>query len=171
VDGNGRIHRYLIHHVLLRKEYVSKGIIFPVSAIILERLDEYRRVLEHYSKPRLDLIEWKPADNNNVEVLNETIDLYRYFDATKQAEFLYSCVQQTIEKTIPEEVEYLEKYDLMKNYLDNYFEMPDKTVALLVRFLEQGNGKLSERARTKEFRELTDEEVAAIEREYREIFK
>lgn len=171
VDGNGRIHRYLIHHVLLRKEYVSKGIIFPVSAIILERLDEYRRVLEHYSKPRLDLIEWKPADNNNVEVLNETIDLYRYFDATKQAEFLYSCVQQTIEKTIPEEVEYLEKYDLMKNYLDNYFEMPDKTVALLVRFLEQGNGKLSERARTKEFRELTDEEVGAIEREYREIFR
>jgi hypothetical protein len=59
----------------------------------------------------------------------------------------------------------------MKNYLDNYFEMPDKTVALLVRFLEQGNGKLSERARTKEFRELTDEEVGAIEREYREIFR
>ena len=84
VDGNGRIHRYLIHHVLLRKEYISKGIIFPVSAIILERLDEYRRVLENFSKPRLDLIEWKPAENNNVEVLNDTSDLYRYFDATKQ---------------------------------------------------------------------------------------
>ncbi len=27
-DGNGRIHRYLIHHVLLRKNYVPKGIIF-----------------------------------------------------------------------------------------------------------------------------------------------
>lgn len=171
VDGNGRIHRYLIHHVLLRKEYVSKGIIFPVSAIILERLDEYRRILESFSKPRLDLIEWKPDKNNNVEVLNETIDLYRYFDATKQVEFLYSCVQQTIEQTIPEEVEYLEKYDLIKDYLDNLFEMPDKTVALLVRFLEQGNGKLSERAKTKEFKELTEEEVAAIENKYQEIFQ
>lgn len=27
VDGNGRIHRYLIHHILLRKNYGSKGII------------------------------------------------------------------------------------------------------------------------------------------------
>jgi Fic family protein len=171
VDGNGRIHRYLIHHVLLRKEYVSKGIIFPVSAIILERLNEYRRVLENFSKPRLDLIEWKPAENNNIQVLNDTIDLYRYFDATKQVEFLYSCVQQTIEQTIPEEVEYLEKYDLMKDYLDNLFEMPDKTVALLVRFLEQGNGKISEKAKTKEFKELTDEEVLAIENKYQEIFR
>jgi hypothetical protein len=170
VDGNGRIHRYLIHHVLLRKEYVSRGIIFPVSAIILQRLDEYRRVLENFSAARLDLIEWKPDDNNNVEILNETIDLYRYFDATKQAEFLYSCVRQTIEETIPEEVDYLGKYDLIKNYLDDHFEMPDKIVALLVRFLEQGKGRLSERARTKEFAALTDEEVKRIEQKFQDVF-
>jgi Fic family protein len=171
VDGNGRIHRYLIHHVLLRKDYVSKGIIFPVSAIILERIGEYRSVLESFSKPRLDLIEWKPAENNNIELLNDTIDLYRYFDATKQVEFLYSCVQQTIEQTIPEEVEYLEKYDLMKGYLDNLFQMPDKTVALIVRFLQQGKGRLSERAKAKEFKELTEEEVRSIENKYQEIFQ
>ena len=170
VDGNGRIHRYLIHHNLLRKEYVAKGMIFPVSSIILERLDEYRKVLEAFSMPRIDLMEWRPDDKNNVEVLNETIDLYRYFDATAQAEFLYSCVLQTIEKTIPEEVDYLEKYDLMKNYLDNLFEMPDKTVALLIRFLEQGDGGLSERAKSKEFSTLTDEEAARIEEKYREVF-
>lgn len=171
VDGNGRIHRYLIHHVLLRKEYVSKGIIFPVSAIILQRIGKYRSVLESFSKPRLDLIEWKPTQNNNVDVLNDTIDLYRYFDATKQVEFLYSCLQQTIEKTIPEEVEYLEKYDLMKDYLDNLFQMPDKTVALLLRFLEQGKGRLSVRAKAREFKELTEEEVDIIENKYKDIFQ
>ena len=111
------------------------------------------------------------AANDNVEVLNDTIDLYRYFDATKQVEFLFSCVQQTIEETIPGEVKYLERYDLMKEYLDNIYEMPDKTVALLVRFLEQGNGKLTERAKEKEFKELTREEVAAIENKYREVFQ
>jgi hypothetical protein len=58
----------------------------------------------------------------------------------------------------------------MKDYLDNRFEIPDKTVALLVRFLEQGNGKLSERARSKEFNLLTDEEVAAVEKMYQEVF-
>lgn len=169
-DGNGRIHRYLIHHVLLRKEYVAKGMIFPVSSIILERLDEYRQSLEAFSKERLDLVKWRPDESNNVEVLNETIDLYRYFDATKQAEFLYSCVQETIENTIPAEVDYLEKYDLMKDYLDNYFEMPDKTVALLIRFLEQGKGQLSERAKSKEFQELTADEVLRIQQKYQDVF-
>jgi len=170
VDGNGRIHRYLIHHLLLHKNYVGKGFIFPVSAIILERLDEYRKALENFSQQRIDLIEWKPTPDNNIAVLNDTLDLYRYFDATKQAEFLYSCVKETIEHTIPEEVSYLEKYDRMKQYLDNYFEMPDKTVALLVRFLEQGNGTLSERAKIKEFKELSKKEVEEIQFKYLEIF-
>lgn len=170
VDGNGRIHRYLIHHVLLRKEYVDRGIIFPISAIILERLEEYQRSLEHFSIPSLDLIEWEPAPDNNVAVLNETADLYKYYDATKQAEFLYSCVKQTIEKTIPEEVGYLEKFDRMKEFLDNQFEMPDKMVALIVRFLEQGKGTISERAKTKEFSALRPEEMEIIENKYREIF-
>jgi len=169
-DGNGRIHRYLIHHVLLSKEYVAKGMIFPVSSIILDRLDEYRKTLESFSMPRLGLVNWRPDESNNVEVLNDTIDLYRYFDATKQAEFLYSCVQETIENTIPEEVDYLEKYDLMKEYLDNYIEMPDKTVDLLIRFLEQGKGQLSERAKNGEFKELTDEEVLQIQNKFQDIF-
>jgi len=37
----------------------------------------------------------------------------------------------------------LSKYDKFKRFLDDDFEMPDKTVALLVRFLEKGGGVLS----------------------------
>ncbi|RYY07927.1 MAG: cell filamentation protein Fic, partial [Sphingobacteriaceae bacterium] len=156
VDGNGRIHRFLIHDVLIRKGFVSKGIIFPVSAVILEKIDEYRQVLEAYSHSRLALINWKPSETNNVTIQNETIDLYRYFDATMQAEFLYECVEQTVTTTIPEEVDYLEKYDRMKSYLDDYYEMPDQLVALLIRFLQQGNGTLSQRGKTKEFELLSE---------------
>ncbi len=170
VDGNGRIHRYLIHHVLLHKRYVSKGIIFPVSSVILERLEEYRQVLESVSLPRLDLIEWKTSADNNIEILNDTADLYRYFDATKQAEFLYSCVEQTVKDTIPQEVDYLQKYDRMKSSADEFFDMPDKMVSLLVRFLEQGNGRLSERAKAKEFAALTEQEAIQLENKYTEIF-
>ncbi len=125
-------------------------------------------VAENFFRPRLDLIEWKSTKDNNVEILNDTIDLYRYFDATKRVKFLYICVQQIIEQTIPEEVEYLEKYDHMKGYLDNHFEMPDKTVALPVRFLEQGKGKLLERVKTKEFEVLTEGEIATIENKYQD---
>ena len=170
VDGNGRIHRYLIHHVLAKMGFTKHNLIFPVAAAILERIHEYKEVLEEYSIPRLEFIDWRPTPDNNVEVLNETIDLYRYFDATGMAEFLYSCVQQTIEEIIPSEVDYLHNYDLFKHRIDDYFDMPDKMIALLVRFLGQGDGKLSKRAKEKEFNMLTDEETIQIENMFEEIF-
>ena len=169
-DGNGRIHRYLIHHVLCEQNFVPKGLTFPVSAAILDRIDEYRLVLEHYSKPRLEFVEWRPTDRGNVEVLNETIDLFRYFDCTKQAEFLFECVEETVNKTLPDEVDYLERYDRINEYISNYIDMPNRLVDLLIRFLRQNNGKLSKRARKGEFSALTEEEVRDIENKYDEVF-
>ena len=49
--------------------------------------------------------------------------------------------------------------------------MPNKMVALLVRFLEQGNGNISKRARKKEFVDLTDEEIEMIQDQYKVIFE
>ena len=135
-------------------DLVQQGFIFPVSASILDKIDEYRIVLESYSHPVMELIEWESTPDHNVKVLNETIDFYRYFDATKQAEFLFECVFDTIDRIIPNEVNYILKYDEFKRFIDDKFEMPDKLVATLVRFLEQNNGTLSKRAGTKEFAEV-----------------
>ncbi len=168
-DGNGRIHRYLIHHLLAKMKYTPQGIIFPVSSAMLEKIEDYKKVLESYSYPLLDFIEWRKTADNNVEVTNNTIDYYRYFDATLQSEFLFDCVNYTVNKIIPEEVTYLQKYDEMKAWLDDRFEMPDKTVALLIRFLEQNNGTLSKRAKGNVFAELKEDEVKTIEEKYREI--
>jgi len=170
VDGNGRLHRYLIHHVLASKGYHPPGMIFPVSAAILDHLNDYRNVLEAYSRPLLDHIEWRITQDNNVEVRNATIDLYRYFDATAQAEFLYEQVRDTIDRIIPEEVEFLLRYDELKRFLEDAFEMPDKTADLLIRFLVQGNGTLGARARAKEFKALKATEVKEVEAEYKLIF-
>jgi Fic family protein len=169
-DGNGRVHRYLIHHVLAKKEFSPKGLIFPVSAVILERIDDYKEVLESYSKPRLDHIEWEATPDGNVNVLNKTIDLYRYFDATKQAEFLYDCVKETVFKTLPEEVQYLEGHDKMRKFIQENFDMPDKDMENLIGFLRQGDGKFSKRALNKEFKALTKDEIAMLETKYDEIF-
>ena len=67
------------------------------------------KVLEAYSQPLLDFIEWKKTSDNNVEVLNNTLDYYRYFDATGQSEFLFECVDYTINNIIPQEVDYSAK--------------------------------------------------------------
>lgn len=169
-DGNGRLHRYLLHHVLAETGFTPQGIVFPVSSIILERVVEYKTVLKSYSNPRLPLIEWRATEKNNVEVLNQTIDLYRYFDATRQAEFFYECVFETITKVLPEEVRFLQKYDLMKSFINNYIDMPDYITDLLIRFLNQNHGRLSKRALDKEFSALSKEEVEAFEAKYSEIF-
>jgi len=169
-DGNGRIHRYLFHHVLAEKGFVPRGLVFPVSAVILERIEDYRKTLEHFSKPRLDLIEWRPTGKYNVEVLNETIDLYRYFDATQQAEFFFACVEETVNTTLPEEVDYLGKYDRLNTFIKNYLDMPDNLVDLLIRFLSQNSGTLSKRAKACEFDKLTEQEVQVIEQRYAEVF-
>lgn len=169
-DGNGRIHRYLIHHVLAKKRFADQGIVFPISSAILDRIDDYRQVLENYSKPLLDFIEWEETSGHNVNVLNDTLDLYRYFDLTKQAEFLFECVKDTIEKIVPAEIEYLANYDTFKNKIEEEFDMPDKMIAMLVRFLEQNNGSLSKRAKEKEFSTLTESEISKIETEYTTLF-
>ncbi|MBT0654284.1 Fic family protein [Geomobilimonas luticola] len=166
MDGNGRIHRYLIHHVLAQRGFNPAGVVFPVSASILARIAEYRAALESYSVRLLPMIEWQPTKDGNVQVLNETADFYRYFDATPHAEFLYNCVRQTIEEDLPRETEFLKRYDQFRTSIETILEMPTRTIDQLFRFLHQNAGHLSKRARGKEFRLLKEDEVAAVEAAY-----
>ena len=48
--------------------------------------------------------------------------------------------------------------------------MPYCLIALLVNFLEQNNGKFSNRAKEKEFQALTVEEIVFIDNLYKDIF-
>lgn len=166
VDGNGRVHRYLIHHLLARQGFTPPGIIFPVSAAILEHLPVYRQVLECCSHAVLAFIPWQKTADHNVEALADTNAYYRYFDATPQTDFLFDCVAYTLEKTIPQEVAYLQRYDALKVWLDERFQMPDKLVAELIRFLEQNQELLSERVSEKKFALLTPEEAEQIQQQY-----
>jgi hypothetical protein len=169
-DGNGRIHRYLMHHVLARRGYSPQGIHFPVSAAILERIDEYRAALETYYRRLLPVIQWEPTDTNNVNILNDTADFYRFFDATPHAEFLYACVRQTIEHDLPEETRFLENFDRFRALVESIVDMPDRTLDNLFGFLRQNRGHLSKRAREKEFAALTDDETRRIEQAYADLF-
>lgn len=144
--------------------------IFPVSASILNHILDYRQILESYSHQVIEYIDWKETPDHNIEVLSESIDYYRYYDGTKQAEFLYECVEDTIRNIIPEEINYLQRYDEFKREIDSQLDMPDKLLSLLVRFLEQGSGKLSKRAREKEFKALRQTEIDYLQSTYQEIF-
>ncbi len=167
-DGNGRLHRYLIHHVLAERGFNPPGVIFPVSAVILDRMDAYRAALEDHSRRLLPAVDWEPTDDGNIRVLNDTGDFYRFFDATPQTEFLYGCVQRTIEQDLPREAAFLKRYDAFRAELDLMLDLPDRSSDLLFRLLQQNGGKLSRRARKNEFAALTDSEVERIEAAYRD---
>lgn len=162
-DGNGRLSRYLIHHVLAERRFTPPGIIFPVSSVMRDETEEYQRVLQNHSAPLLQYIEWAPTAERNVEVNNDTADFYRYFDCTEQAEFLYHCVQRTVEKDFPREVDYLKRHDTAKNRLMERVEMPDHLAEDFLRFVRENEGQLSKRRREREFAALGDEEVVALE--------
>jgi len=170
-DGNGRLHRWLIHHVLAKARYNPPGVVFPISAAMLRNVAGYRGVLESYARPLLECVEWEPTPDGNVRVLNDTGAYYRFFDATPHAELLYQCVEETVLRDLPGEVSYLEAYDRFSTEVQEVVDLPASTIDLLVRFLEQGEGRLSERARKREFHGLTDEEQARIERLYGACFE
>ena len=169
-DGNGRLHRWLIHHVLAVAGYNPPGVVFPVSAAIYREIPRYTAVLASYSRLLLEFIEWEPTPEGNVRVLNDTADYYRYFDGTAHAEFLYGCVEETVNQDLPQELAYLEAYDRFSRAIQGIVDMPDRRVNLLHRFLRQGKGRLSKRARTDEFAALMDDEVQQMEQLYQESF-
>lgn len=169
-DGNGRIHRYLIHHVLARRGFNPPGLVFPVSSAILNSIDEYRKVLEEYSTRVLPVVQWQPTPQGNVHILNDTGDFYRFFDATPQTEFLFECVRKTIEEELPAETDYLRRYDEFKAGVEQIVDMPEQRIDLLFRMIRQNNGRLSQRARQREFEQLTDQEAQALEAVYDDAF-
>jgi len=169
-DGNGRMHRYLIHHVLSESGFSPKGMVFPVSSVMAKDIDSYRTALESYSAGVLPFIRWRPDPTGNVVVEGDTADFYRYFDATPQVEFLYACVRKTIEYDLPEETRFLECHDAFKAALKRRIDLPQRTEDLAFSFLHQGKGTFSRRARKDELAELGDENLDMLERIYADTF-
>jgi len=170
-DGNGRLHRCLLHHILAEQKFTPPGMVFPVSSVMLDRIDEYREILQSHSGPLMPFIDWRPTADRNVEVVNDTADLYRYFDCTDAAEFLYACVQRTVEHDLPKEIDYLDRHDEAIRLMMDTVEMPDRLAQNLVMFIRQNDGALGKKRRQNEFKALTDEEVGLLEGIVRDVFE
>jgi hypothetical protein len=170
-DGNGRLHRCLIHHVLAERKFTPPGMIFPVSSVMLDRIDDYRTTLQAHSGSLMPFIDWRPTPERNVEVLNDTADVYRYFDCTEAAEFLYACVKRTVEIDLPREIDYLRRHDEALRRIMDTVEMPDRLAENLLMFIRQNGGTLPKRRRQNEFKALDDKEVQQLEEVAREAFE
>lgn len=162
-DGNGRLHRFLVHAVLAKLGFSPGEAIFPVSAAILRDLPGYDRVLETFSAPLMARTDWRlAADPPALLASGNDSRLYRYFDATAMAEFLYDKVAATVEQDLPEELRWLDVYDRAVRQVREVVDMPDRRIALFVKLCLDNQGRLAKRKR-EAFAELSEDEITAME--------
>ena len=161
-DGNGRIHRFLIHDALVATGFTPEGMIFPVSAVMLRRMKEYDASLEAYSRPCMERLQYVLDGRGTITVQGETGRHYRYPDLTRQAEALASFVQETAQEEFSTELEYLSLFDQVAEAVRSLLDMPDRKLELFVRLCLQGKGKISASKRGL-FPEITDGELAELE--------
>ncbi len=171
-DGNGRIHRYLIHDILVRDKVVPNSTIVPVSAQILANMDEYDVVLETLSKQVEIKANYDLNDHGEMIVTNpsEIEALYRFPDLTRHSVFLARAIQSTVNNDVPNELLFLQRYDELKTDIQKIVDMPDKKVDLMIILLHQNKGNLAARKR-KFFKELNPEEIKQMEHAYQLVFE
>lgn len=164
-DGNGRLHRFLIHYTLSKLGFTPKGLIFPVSAVMLREYKEYDAALEYFSRPLNELIkDYAMDEKGEMTVSQETADFYKYIDFTPLAEFLYRCVEKTIHTDLEKELDFLSRYDAIKRSIKEIVDMPDRQIDLFIRCVRQNNGTLSQRKRESLFGMLQDSEISQMEK-------
>ncbi len=170
-DGNGRIHRFLIHNILFLRGAIPKGLMFPVSAAMLKNPALYDHSLESFSVPIARLVEYALDDLGRMTVPGETGRWYRYMDMTAQAEVLYDFVKITIEHELVEELDFLVCYDKVKQAIQEIVDMPDRLIDLFIQLCLLGGGRLSAKKRDSHFDFLTDEELSRLEDAVRTEYK
>ena len=94
--------------------------------------------------------------------------MWRFPDLTRQVEYLMAVMSRAIE-ALPQELGYLRRYDRARAEIRGVVDLPDQRLNALLQWLDATGGKLSNNKR-KQFAELTDEEIAGVERAYADGF-
>ena len=161
-DGNGRLHRYLMHYVLSRLGFTPDDFVFPVSAVLLKKTREYDRMLESFSKRLMAVLDYNVDANGEVNVLQASDDFYRYIDYTPIVTRFYAIMDETIQTEWKIELDYLKSYDQIRKGMREIVDLPEKKANQFIVFVRNNNGVLSKTKRDK-FSELTDDEIHALE--------
>ena len=137
---------------------------------MLENIEAYDSILESYSKPLLNFITFSLDTQGELTIQNPSavVSYFKYPNLTKQCEYIFNTLVEAIHK-IENELEYLNRYDLLKNEIGNHLDLPDKLLNSLIIFIHQNKGILSKNKR-KLFEKLTNDEIETVEKLYNTIF-
>jgi hypothetical protein len=172
LDGNGRLHRLLLHESLALDGYTDPGVVLPFSAAMLRDPIAYDRVLETVSHAVNARVQYRvdPDQNLLIENEREAQGVWRYPDFTPHVEYILDLLEATVTRDLPNELQTLNRIDQLTGAIREIVDLPDPKLSLLLALLLQGRGRLSQAKRTRHFAELAHAEIAAIEHAYAASF-
>ena len=105
-----------------------------------------------------------------MSVTSDSAYLYRYLDATPLVDYLYACINQTIDVVLKNELDLLHKFRQVKQAIDREMDISNTALDRFVNFCHQNKGSLSRRKRDRFFEHYPDAQVARMEEIYRSFF-
>jgi hypothetical protein len=177
MDGNGRVSRLLAHHSLNFNEALpdvgGSPAILPLSVAMKRHEKDYLLALEGFSKPARQL--WDVtyvADNDFVFEFKSSTMVYAHWPADAAAAFVTACAELALEQSIFDETWFIQAYDSAYERIDGEFDLPNRTINLLIQWIRQNNGRMPERRKNAaELILLKPEQLARIEAIVAECFR
>ena len=149
MDGNGRVHRFLLHHALASHLPADK--VIPVSAVLHRHLDRYSAALRAFSGPITQLWEYQRATDEPMVTREPGPSPYAFWDATAIVELTHWALETAVREEVPQEIRYLATYDTIFERVSAERDIPSKDLSVLVRSAIQSGGKLSSHRRKQFF--------------------
>lgn len=174
VDGNGRIHRFLINDTFLRDKAIPDGVILPVSASIINSREfshGYGRTLEVFSRPFMrryatsyrfgELILYDDGVKSNLvfDAYQDANAAWRYPDLTEHVLYTAGVVAHTIRSEMAEEARVLLKFELAQRRIKDVMEMPDADATRVIRSIKENGWRISGKL-AKDYPQLGDKLLA-----------
>lgn len=153
MDGNGRLSRLLAHHSLSFQGALptvnGNPAILPLSVAMKRNEADYLAALESFSRPARQL--WDVtylADNEFIFDFRSSPGVYAHWNGEAAADFVTRCAEQALEQSLVDETAFLQAHDRAFAQIDRDFDLPNRTINLLIQWIRQNNGRLPERRRS-----------------------
>jgi hypothetical protein len=78
-DGNGRIHRFLVHQELASSGFTPYQMLFAVSAVMIRDRKRCDEVLERFTQSVSPYIDYDMHQDGSPVVYNQTAHLYKFW--------------------------------------------------------------------------------------------
>ena len=126
---------------------------------------KYLETLESFSKPARALWDVTAiSDSDFVFNFKSTPLIYGHWSGQRAAEFVMECAKAALEQSLVNETAFLHAYDQAFEQIDKSYDLPNRSINLLIQWVRQNEGKMPERRKSApEVTALSADQVNRIE--------